>query len=165
MLVSGGLQDNGGSLVTAARGNMVSNFGGDGGDVLVDPADGCNIVQEYVVLSMTLTQTCGSPDLATRPLAFVDLSQTTQFKIAPPDVNARFIAPFVKNKTNKDEWMAGGVSLWLQNKGFAIRSGAGWTKAYTLANAGQTYTALAMTGDAAIGGWCGPCNTPGSPAA
>jgi hypothetical protein len=161
VLVSGGLQDNGGSLVNPLRGNMVSNFGGDGGDVLVDPADGCNIVQEYVVLSMTLTQTCGSPDLATRPLAFVDLTQTTEFKIAPPDVNARFIAPFVKNKTNKDEWMAGGVSLWLQNKGFAIRSGAGWTKAYTLANAGQTYTALAMTGDTAIGGWCGPCNNSG----
>jgi hypothetical protein len=161
VLVSGGLQDNGGSLVNPLRGNMVSNFGGDGGDVLVDPADGCNIVQEYVVLSMTLTQTCGSPDRATRPNAFVDLSQTTQFKIGPPDVNARFIAPFVKNKTNKDEWMAGGVSLWVQNKGFAIRSGAGWTKAYTLANAGQTYTALALTGDTAVGGWCGTCNNAG----
>jgi hypothetical protein len=161
VLVSGGLQDNGGSLVNPLRGNMVSNFGGDGGDVLVDPDDGCNIVQEYVVLTMTLTQTCGSPDRTLRPYAFVDLSQTTEFRISPPDVNARFIAPFVKNKTNKEEWMAGGVSLWVQDKGFAIRSGSGWTKAFTLASAAQTYTALAMTGDTAVGGWCGTCNNSG----
>ena len=52
VLVSGGLQDNGGSLIRPGGPKMVSNFGGDGGDVLVDPADGCNIVQEYVYLSM-----------------------------------------------------------------------------------------------------------------
>jgi hypothetical protein len=162
VLVSGGLQDNGGSLVNPRTGNMVSNFGGDGGDVLVDPNDGCNIVQEYVVLSMTLTQTCGSPDHATRPLAFVDLSQATEFKIGPPDTNARFIAPFVANKQHPNEWLAGGSHLWVQNKGFAIRSGAGWgAAAYALANAGQTYTALAMNGDVAVGGWCGGCNNSG----
>jgi hypothetical protein len=162
VLVSGGLQDNGGSLVNPRTGNMVSNFGGDGGDVLVDPNDGCNIVQEYVVLSMTLTQTCGSPDRASRPYAFVDLSQTTQFKIGPPDSNARFIAPFVANKTDNNEWLAGGAHLWVQKNGFKIRSGAGWgAAAYALPSAAQTYTALAMTGDTAVGGWCGPCNNNG----
>ena len=30
---------------------MGSNFGGDGGDVLVNPDNGCEIVQEYVYLS------------------------------------------------------------------------------------------------------------------
>src|SRR5262249_17429953 len=79
VLVSGGLQDNGGSLVNPAKGNMVSNFGGDGGDVIVDPNDGCNVVQEYVELAMTVTQTCGSPDPSTRPNAFLDLNQATQF--------------------------------------------------------------------------------------
>jgi hypothetical protein len=140
---------------------MVSNFGGDGGDVLVDPNDGCNIVQEYVVLSMTITQTCAHPDPVTRPNAFLDLSQTTSFKIGPRDINARFIAPFVANKQNINEWLAGGNSLWIQEAGFAIRSRDAWTKAYTLSNGGQTYTALAMNGSKAIGAWCGPCNNAG----
>jgi hypothetical protein len=161
VLVSGGLQDNGGSLLRPGAGTMVSNFGGDGGDVLVDPNDGCNIVQEYVVLSMSVTQTCASPDPATHPNAFLDLSQSTTFKISPPDINARFIAPFVANKSNINEWLAGGNSLWVQENGFAIRTPAGWTKAHTLSNPGQTYTALAMNGSSAIGGWCGPCNNAG----
>lgn len=163
VLVSGGLQDNGGSLVNPDNGNMVSNFGGDGGDVLVNPNDGCDIVQEYVVLSMTLTRTCGSPDLTKRPLAFVDLSQATQTKIGPPDVNARFIAPFVANKSNTNEWMAGGNSLWIQESGFDIKDRNGWTKATgsTLADAGKVYTALAMRGNVAVGAWCGTCNNNG----
>jgi Arc-like DNA binding domain len=162
VLVSGGLQDNGGSLLRPGADTMVSNFGGDGGDVLVDPNDGCNIVQEYVVLSMSVTQTCASPDPKTRPNAFLDLRQTTTFKIAPPDINARFIAPFVANKTDITEWLAGGNSLWVQNKGFAIRSGKEWTKAYSFDSTGvRVATALAMSGNEAIAAWCGPCNNNG----
>lgn len=163
VLVSGGLQDNGGSLLNPAGGNMVSNFGGDGGDVLVDPNDGCNIVQEYVYLSMTLTQTCGHPTSVDRDRsnAFLDVSQSTEVKIDPNDVNARFIAPFVANKTKPAEWLAGGNSLWLNTKGWAIRSGSEWAKTYTLPTVGKVFTALAMTGDTAAGAWCGPCNNSG----
>lgn len=160
VLVSGGLQDNGGSLVRPGAAKMVSNFGGDGGDVLVDPNNGCNIVQEYVVLAMRVTQTCANPG-PDRPNAFVDLSQSTTYSIAPPDINARFIAPFGANATNINEWLAGGNSLWVQDKGFAIRSGSQWKKAFTLSSASQVYTAVAMKGDTAVGGWCGPCNNAG----
>jgi hypothetical protein len=161
VLVSGGLQDNGGLLMRPGASKMVSNFGGDGGDVLVDPNDGCNIVQEYVVLSMSLTQTCAHPNPNTRPNAFLDLSQSTTFKIGPPDINARFIAPFVANASNINEWLAGGNSLWTQTSGFAIRSGSEWTKAFTLSSAAQVYTALAERGNKLIGAWCGPCNNAG----
>lgn len=160
VLVSGGLQDNGGSLLRPGAAKMVSNFGGDGGDVLVDPNNGCNIVQEYVALAMRVTQTCANPG-PDRPNAFVDLSQSTTYSIAPPDINARFIAPFGANATNINEWLAGGNSLWVQDKGFAIRSGSQWKKAFTLTSANQTYTAVAMKGDTAAGGWCGPCNNAG----
>ena len=48
--VSGGLQDNGGSLLLpedlVGTGMMGSPFGGDGGDTHVDPADGCKILQD-----------------------------------------------------------------------------------------------------------------------
>jgi hypothetical protein len=157
VLVSGGLQDNGGSLLRPGADKMVSNFGGDGGDVLVDPNDGCNIVQEYVYLSMSLTQTCANPG-ADHPNAFLDLSQSTTFKIGPPDINAQFIAPFTANATNVNQWLAGGNSLWYQSKGFAIRSGSEWQKVYTLAAPNQTFTAIAYSGNHALATWCGPCS-------
>lgn len=159
VLVSGGLQDNGGSLLRPGAGTMVSNFGGDGGDVLVDPNDGCNIVQEYVDLSMSVTQTCAHPNPNTHAGAFLDPTKATSFNIAPPDVNARFIAPFVANDQNINEWLAGGNSLWIQENGFAIRKPSGWGKpAYTLPTPNLLYTALAMSGNEAIGGWCGAAN-------
>ena len=134
---------------------MSSNFGGDGGDVLVDPNDGCNIVQEYVVLAMRVTNNCASP---TDPNAFLDKSVATTWSIKPPDINARFIAPFAANQTNINQWLAGGNSLWFQDNGFAIRSGAEWQKVYTWADPRRVATAIAYRGAWAIAGWCGPCN-------
>ena len=91
VLVSGGLQDNGGSLLRPGAAKMSSNFGGDGGDVLVDPNDGCNIVA-----GVRRPDDGGHPDLrlpartrsVRRPVEVDDV------QIAPPDINARFIAPF-----------------------------------------------------------------------
>lgn len=161
VIVSGGLQDNGGSLyrIGSSNGKMSSNFGGDGGDVLVDPNDGCNIVQEYVYLTMEVTQTCADP--TGHPGAFLDPTKATTYDIAPPDINARFIAPFTADAQNIDRWLAGGNSLWFQDKGFAIRSGSEWQKVYTFADAGKTATAVAYSGSTAVAGWCGPCNNAG----
>ncbi len=161
VIVSGGLQDNGGSVYRTGSAKMSSNFGGDGGDVLVDPNDGCNIVQEYVDLAMRVTQTCANPDLATHPNAFLDPNDATTYDIAPPDINARFIAPFAADAQNINRWIAGGNSLWFQDKGFAIRSGSEWKKVYTFADAGKVATAVAFSGTTAVAGWCGPCNNSG----
>ena len=139
------------------RDTMVSNFGGDGGDVLVDPNDGCNIVQEYVDLAMSVTQTCAHPNLlnpSTRTHSSTRRRRRRSTSRRPTSI-ARFIAPFVANEQNIDEWLAGGNSLWIQDKGFAIREPSEWTKAYTLATPNLLYTALAMSGNEAIGGWCG----------
>ncbi len=163
-IVSGGLQDNGGSIyrVGSANGKMSSNFGGDGGDTYVDPKDGCNIVGEYVYLTMYVTQDCANPDLTQHPNAFLDPNDATTFTIAPPDINARFIAPFVGNAQSSDQWLAGGNSIWYQDNGFAIRSSSEWQQVYTLDSPYKTFTALAYNGDTAIAGWCGPtCNNSG----
>jgi hypothetical protein len=159
-IVNGGLQDNGGSIYRIGGQKMSSNFGGDGGDTYTDPNNGCNIVGEYVYLTMYVTQTCantvGNPD------ALIDPSAATTYTIAPPDINARFIAPFVGNAQNSDQWLAGGNSIWYQDKGFAIRSGSEWQNVYTLDSPYKVFTALAYNGDWAIGGWCGPtCNNSG----
>jgi hypothetical protein len=157
-LVSGGLQDNGGSLLRVGGSKMSSNFGGDGGDVLVDPNDGCNIVQEYVFLSLELTVTCAKQS---DPEAFLDITKATTYDVAPPDINARFIAPFAADDKDITRWLAGGNSLWYQDKGFDIRSGAEWKKVYTFASPAQVATAVAYSGTKAIAGWCGPCNNAG----
>ena len=149
VLVSGGLQDNGGSLIRPGSPKMVSNFGGDGGDVLVDPADGCNIVQEYVYLSMRVTKTCANPGPG-HPNAFLDLSDATTTDISPPDVNAQFIAPFTANDKNINQWLAAGTSLWYQDKGFGITSGSQWQKVYSLPSADQTFTAVSYSGNRAF---------------
>ena len=102
---------------------MSSNFGGDGGDVLVDPNNGCNIVQEYVYLSMELTWTCANPQDPTYG-AFFDKSLATTVDISPPDINARFIAPFAADQawTSTIGWPAGTASGSRTN-GFDITSG------------------------------------------
>jgi hypothetical protein len=78
-------------------------------------------------------------------------------------VNARFIAPFGANKQNINEWIAGGNHLWVQENGFAIRSGAEWGQSvYSLGGAGgRVATAVSMNGNTAIASWCGPCNNSG----
>lgn len=167
VMVSGGLQDNGGSITQVGSGKMSSNFGGDGGDVLVDPNDGCNIVQEYVVLAMSLTRQCAitPPD----PNGFLDPTKANTIDIAPPDVNARFIAPFGANDANINEWLAGGHSVWFQSKGFNITGPSGWSSVHTWPGTGAAVTtAIGFNGDSsstngavAFAGWCGPCNNAG----
>jgi len=161
VLVSGGLQDNGGSLLRPGAAKMVSNFGGDGGDVLVDPNDGCNIVQEYVYLTMEVTKTCANPG-PSHPNAFLDLSDATTHDISPPDINAQFIAPFTQNDKNVNQWIAAGNSLWYQDKGFDISSGSQWQNIYKLASPAQTFTAVSYSGNTLLATWCGPCSASGA---
>jgi hypothetical protein len=160
VIVSGGLQDNGGSIyrIGSSNGKMSSNFGGDGGDILVDPNNGCNILQEYVFLSLELTQTCANPGTVD---AIINKSLATTYDVAPPDVNARFIAPFVADAQNIDNWLAGGNSIWFQDGGFGIRSGSEWQKVYTFGPAARVATAMAYDGEWAIAAWCGGCNNAG----
>ena len=159
-IVSGGLQDNGGSILVEGSGQMSSNFGGDGADSLANPADGCQIVQEYVYLSMRMTRTCAAQS---SPQAFTDPTKATTYDIAPPDSNARFIAPFAADPGNINTWVAGGTKLWLQTNGFGIKSGADWMPVADLKqySASATVTAVAVSGDRFAAAWCGPCNNAG----
>jgi len=152
--VSGGLQDNGGSLLLpedlVGNGMMGSPFGGDGGDTLVDPANGCNIVQEYVFLAMELTTSCGRSDGTFLAVRDID----------PHDPFARFIAPFEPDTTRPDHWIAGGQYVWRNTKGFAIQSGAEWVPLFNN-GPGHSTTAVASQNDIVWTAWCGPCNTAG----
>jgi hypothetical protein len=135
---------------------MSSNFGGDGGDVLVDPTNGCNIVQEYVVLSMRVTNKCAQTPTGDAADGFVNSVHANTRDIAPPDTNARFIAPFDADRTDRSWWIAGGQHVWVQDKGFAIASGRDWRNVLDL-GAGKVATAVAADNHRAAVAWCGPC--------
>ncbi|MBW8804154.1 MAG: glycosyl hydrolase [Catenulisporales bacterium] len=155
--VSGGLQDNGQSILRAHDSVMGSNFGGDGGDTYVDPANGCNIAEEYTNLAMWVTNDCGQ-NVST------DYSTSTEYSVPPNDGangTARFIAPFVADGKNPNTWVAGGQHVAVQNKGFAIRSTSDWTDVYDF-GAGNYASAVASSGGRIYAAWCGAgCNSVG----
>ena len=152
--VSGGLQDNGGSLLLPEDyqqgGTMGSPFGGDGGDILVDPDDGCKIMDEYVYLDLWITTNCGRSDGTTNAVK----------DVAPGDPNPRFIAPFRADGVNKDHWVAGGQFIWTYANGFALQSGSEWVKAFDQ-GAGHSTTTISSRNDVIWTAWCGPCNNSG----
>ncbi|MCU1623553.1 MAG: hypothetical protein JWL79_2398 [Frankiales bacterium] len=152
LAVSGGLQDNGQLLQLADDTNAGSPFGGDGGDTLVDPRPGkaCNIVAEYVYLSMSVTNNCGRSDGTTSAIRNID----------PGDPGARFIAPFTADSANPDSWLAGGEFVWTQSKGYNIQNGQDWTKQFDV-GAGHSITATALQNGVGWVTWCGPCNNAG----
>ena len=176
--ISGGLQDNGGSLLRGDRkdnqGNaeMVSPFGGDGGDIIVDPRNGCHILDEYVYLELWMTTTCGQTDGSKN--AVIDLTV--------PDSNPRFTAPFrpVRGSENtgdhaSERWVAGGNSVWTHDLGFsttAEQAGSlanhGWTKRATLGSPYRMVVGLDAVADptakqdaskdVVVAAWCGESN-------
>lgn len=152
LAVSGGLQDNGQSLLLGDDTVMGSPFGGDGGDTLVDPraGQGCNIVAEYVYLSMSVTNNCGVSDGTTHAIRSID----------PGDPGARFIAPFTDDTANPDHWLAGGRYVWTQNDGYDIADGSSWTQAFDTGS-GHSITAVSLQNGVGWVTWCGPCNNSG----
>ncbi|MCW2778683.1 MAG: glycosyl hydrolase [Frankiales bacterium] len=186
VVLSGGLQDNGGSILRGVQpdgsstdpgdgasfpyepkrtglstagptGKMGSNFGGDGGDVIVNPANGCDIVQEYVYLSLrkTLNSGCGVSDGTVASTA----------DIAPLDPAPRFIAPIEADAVTPSTWFAGGNSVWVNTKGFGITKGSDWVEAYRLGldpkGLYESTTALGSSNGVAYAGWCSQCNNKG----
>ncbi|MFC7275456.1 glycosyl hydrolase [Paractinoplanes rhizophilus] len=159
LAISGGLQDNGQSIRRPGDRTMGSNFGGDGGDTIVDPANGCNIAQEYVYLDIWVTNNCAVNDGSW----VEDPALATSYEVAPPDAEtgaARFIAPINQDPANSRTWVSGGQHVWLNTAGYAIRDGEQWVNLADLGE-GHVATAVATSGGYVYAGWCGPCNNQG----
>jgi hypothetical protein len=162
----GGLQDNGESLLLPGASTMVSPFGGDGGDTLVDHTDGNKAVVEYVDLDMALTTNGGVSSGAPGSNAFREISPSCfafTYTPSPCDPNARFIAPFEPDAANPNHWVAGGEFVW-DNQGAGWNTTCGstscsWKIAFDT-GAGHSITALGVNG-VTYAAWCGPCNSAG----
>lgn len=161
----GGLQDNGESLLLPGAATMVSPFGGDGGDTLVDHTDGNKSINEYVDLDMALTTNGGKSD-GTTP-AYREISPSCfafTYTPSPCDPSPRFIAPFEADQNNPSEWIAGGRYVWdNKGKGWSTTCGASscdWKIAGD-AGPGTSITQLTMASGVWYAAWCGPCNSAG----
>jgi hypothetical protein len=160
---SGGLQDNGGSLLLPGADTMVSPFGGDGGDVIVSPTDGFKIVHEYTYNDMWLTTNGGQSDGSTN--AWREISPSCYaftYTPDPCDPNPRFIAPFDADpKAPDDHWVTGGQYVWEDTQGWDTTcdaSACDWQIVHDTGD-GNTTTAIAVSGDTIYAGWCGfGCN-------
>ncbi|MDP9241371.1 MAG: glycosyl hydrolase, partial [Actinomycetota bacterium] len=168
--IYGGLQDNGTSLLKPGAAQMVSPFGGDGGDVIVDPNNALRAVNEYVYLTMARTQNGGRSDGTTRSYTTITPTCasfiTIEFDPHPCDPFPRFIAPYEADPKDINHWVAGGQMVW-------DNGGAGWS---TVCNndtcswkpvhdlgAGAQTTAVGVSGKTIYAGWCGNgCNPGGS---
>ena len=154
---SGGLQDNGGSLLLPGDATMVSPFGGDGGDVIVDPNDGLRIVHEYVGLDMWSTTNGGQTDGSER--AFEEITPACgafTYTPDPCDPNPRFIAPFDADVNDIDHWVAGGQYVWETHEGWDTRCGSSscdWEIVHDTGDGNQV-TAVVANGGTIYAGWC-----------
>jgi hypothetical protein len=169
--VWGGLQDNGVALATPTgatytytppgtstpvtaklnpNGEMTEPFGGDGGDQLVNPKNGCQTVGEYTDLTLQMTNNCGYT-------ANDDGTPSAIVNIAPSDPTPRFIAPIAADSADEGYWVAGGEYVWANTKTWASTSGADWQQLYDT-GAGRSITAIASQKRVVWAAWCGGCN-------
>ena len=157
----GGLQDNGVSLLLPGASKMVSPMGGDGGDLIVDPANANRAVIEYTSLDMATTTNAGRSDGTTQAFTEVTPSCFSSDPPTPCDDNPGFIAPFSADIKNINHWVAAGHYVWDNGgKGWATRcQGAtcDYKQVYDLGTGAQA-TAVAVSGSTSYVGWCGPCN-------
>ena len=92
---------------------MVSPFGGDGGDNIVDPNNGNRAVNEYVDLSMASTTNGGRSNGTTHAYSTISPSCGNPiFQYKHCDPLTRFIAPFSADIHNINHWVAGGEFVW-----------------------------------------------------
>ena len=167
----GGLQDNGESLLSPGSSTMVSPFGGDGGDTLVDHTNGNKAVVEYVGLDMALTTNGGRSDGTPGSNSFREISPSCfafTYTPSPCDALARFIAPFEPDLANPNHWIAGGQYVWNNDpggvaKGWDTTCGSSSCDWQILGDsgAGHSITQVAMTNGTWYAAWCGPCNSDG----
>jgi hypothetical protein len=166
----GGMQDNGASLLFKGSSPMVQPFGGDGGFVIVDPADAQRAVVEYTSLDMVKTHTAGYSPNGTRT-GFEEITPScfaNTYHPNPCDPLPRFIAPYVSDIQNIKHWVAGGRYVWDNlGKGWKTRCSSTdctWKPVWDTmsgATVPRSVTALADSGPVTWAAWCAPgtgCN-------
>lgn len=156
----GGMQDNGTGLLPGRSNTMVSPFGGDGGDVLVDPGDSDRAAVEYTDASIAVTTNGGRSDGKTPSFRLISPACEWNPDVPGCDPSPRFIAPFEHDVTDVNHWITGGRYVWETTKGFDTvcdDTGCDWKPVFD-AGDGASMTAVETNHGVSYAAWCGPCN-------
>jgi len=164
--VWGGLQDNGTSLMTAGASQMVEPAGGDGFDVIVDPANANNMAGEYVDGTM-YSSTDGGHSFAdfVSPTCFAQTAIEGLTARPGCDPNARFVTPVIQDQQNSNVWLLGGEDVWVSTAGWNTScndTACSWTNVFDT-GAGHAVTALSSANDGKIiyAAWVAAGGNPG----
>jgi hypothetical protein len=150
----GGLQDNGATLLRPGAQRVIQAFTGDGGKVIVDPANAARVVNEYVNLDLALSTDAGKHYREISPScgAFT-------YTPDPCDPGTQFIAPFAADVSNPTHWVAGGEFVWDDHAGWNTHCSATACDWKIVHDTHASTTAVAVNGTTIYAGWCGlPCN-------
>ncbi|WP_344312242.1 hypothetical protein [Fodinicola feengrottensis] len=149
----GGLQDNGTSALFPGNAKNIEPAGGDGGMVLVNPANGQQAVGEYTNLAMYRTSDGGHTFTTISP----ECGYYTDATACDP--SARFIAPFQADIHNANHWVAAGNKVWDTVKGWntVCATNCDWTPVHSFGtDAAGGYnigTAVAVSGVVTYAAW------------
>jgi hypothetical protein len=149
----GGLQDNG-TLVenNADFTQAVEPAGGDGFNVIVDPANANNFVGEYTYGAI-YTTTDGGHSFTNVPFTCLGQQTVGQTPNANCDPAPRFVNPLVQDQQNANTWLGGGEDVWVSTAGWntscATQATCTWTPVYDT-GAGHSVTALSSANNGSI---------------
>ena len=149
----GGLQDNGTAFVPS-KGTSYAPAGGDGFNVIVDPADASRAVGEYTNLTSYKTTDGGHSFTTISPSC---TGQSIGYGDTRPDCDpgARFQAPLAADTTTPNHWVAGGRYVWDTTKGWDTvcdLSTCDWTNVFDL-GAGHAATAVQSAAGTTYAAW------------
>jgi hypothetical protein len=163
--VTGGLQDNGTSVVSDKTSQMSEAAGGDGFDVVVNPQNGNDMVGEYTDGTMYSSTDGGHSFFDTVSPTCVGQATVGVTPRADCDPAARFVTPLVQDQQNANVWVTGGQYVWVTTAGWntsCTDTACSWTPVYNL-GAGNAVTALssADNGSVIYAAWVGGGGNPG----
>ena len=166
--VWGGTQDNGTNFYSAGASQVVVPAGGDGFDVIVDPANANNMAGEYVYGTM-YSSTDGGHSFAD----FVSPTCEAQALTFPSgmtprpdcDPSARFVTPVVQDQQKSNVWLIGGRYVWVSTAGWNTGcndSACSWTNVFdTGASHAVTALSSANGGKIIYAAWVAGGGNPG----
>jgi sugar lactone lactonase YvrE len=160
----GGLQDNGTALFDPNQPQGVEPAGGDGFDVIVNPANANDMVGEYTDLTMYSSTDGGhtfNPYVSPSCVAQETVGVKPRHDCDP---SARFVAPFTADQTNVNDWVAGGRYIWTSTAGWNTTcgvKGCDWKQAYDT-GAANAVTALSEANGAIYATWVSGGGNPGA---
>jgi hypothetical protein len=164
--IVGGMQDNGTMTDSTASSQAVEPAGGDGFDVVVNPANASAWVGEYTDGAMYSTTDGGHTyNYYVSPTCYAQ-EGVEGLKGRPDcDPNARFVTPLAPDQQNTNTWLTGGEFVWVTKAGWntsCTDTACSWTPVYDTGS-GNAVTALSSANNARViyAAWVGGGGNPG----